>query len=67
MHVWRNTAASAHKTPDPGMQKHNEYLKKGRRENSSGGKKKKKSLFLKKGLTLAGGVEESFRGYLGHT
>lgn len=40
MCVWRNMADSAHKIR-PCMQKQNEYLKKGRKENSSGDEKKK--------------------------
>lgn len=46
------------------MQKRNEYLKMGWKENSTG--EKKKTQFLR-GPTLAGRVVESFRGYLGHT
>lgn len=51
----------------PSMQKQNEYLKMGREEKSLVDGKKKRCFLLKKGLTLASRLEESFKWYLGHT
>lgn len=75
-------ADSGHKNLGPAS-KPNEYLKtsreekqsekwkgrgrRGRRRRPRRRRRRRRKVSFHKGLTLAGGVEESFRGYLGHT